>query len=317
MGTVYGATDASGYPVALKTIQPAFANDPAFLARFRRELRVCKEVSGARVAKLVAASADPPVPFLATQWVTGLDLARTVGREGPLDSQLLRAFAAALADALAEIHDARVVHRDLKPSNIILSPAGPIVIDFGISAAVEGTQLTQTGAVVGSPGWMAPEQIIGAQVGPAADVFTWAANVCFAASGESPFGTGAPAALLHRVVNAEPVIPDLPTSLAGPVRAAFSKDPSERPSPSEIVGELYPGNDGTPRARLAAHMDQVWWIRNTAAPPWHRTPRPAPRQGTPPPDPGASGTAWWAVAGAALLAILAVVVGVGIALLAL
>ena len=184
MGVVYLARAPGGQPVAVKVVQPDHAGDPVFRDRFRREVEAGRRVRSRSVAQPVDAAVDGPVPYLVTEYVDGPSLAEVVTRTGGLDEVALRGLAAGLLEALVAIHGAGVVHRDLKPSNVLLTAGGPIVIDFGIAHAAGAASLTSTGAVVGSTGWMAPEQAIGEVVAPAVDVFAWASVMTFAAPGD-------------------------------------------------------------------------------------------------------------------------------------
>src|SRR5512142_3474664 len=172
MGQVFLGMSAGGRPIAVKIIKTELATDPDFRARFRREVAAAQKVSGLFTALVVDADLDGPMPWLATAYVAGPSLTEAVRGHGPLPSRSLMALAAGLAEGLGAIHAAGVVHRDLKPSNVLLAEDGPRVIDFGISRAAESsTMLTQAGLVVGSPGFMSPEQAMGSEVGPPSDIF--------------------------------------------------------------------------------------------------------------------------------------------------
>ena len=183
MGRVYLGLSPGGRPVAVKVIRGDLAQDPEFLARFRREITVARKVSGLFTAPVIDADLDGPVPWLATAYVPGPSLADAVSQHGPLPAGSVLALAKGLAEGLKAIHAAGVVHRDLKPANVLLAEDGPRVIDFGISRAVESSALTHTGLVVGSPGFMSPEQAEGRLVGPPSDIFSLGAVLAFAATG--------------------------------------------------------------------------------------------------------------------------------------
>src|SRR5215469_16089906 len=190
MGRVFLGVSPGGRPVAVKAIRAELAADPQFRMRFGREVAAARRVSGVFTATVVDADIDGPVAWMATAYVPGPSLAEAVDSYGPLPRASLLALAAGLAESLNAIHAAGLVHRDLKPSNVLLAEDGPRVIDFGISRAVESaTSLTQTGLVIGSPGFMSPEQAVGADVGPPSDIFSLGAVLAFAATGEGPFGT--------------------------------------------------------------------------------------------------------------------------------
>ncbi|MGX1887606.1 protein kinase domain-containing protein [Streptomyces sp. NPDC055287] len=243
MGRVYLARSPGGRTVAVKVVRQDLATDRAFRQRFRHEVDIARAVSGRYTAPVVDAAPDAPLPWLATAYVLGPDLTDVVASHGALPEQTVRALGAGLAAALQEIHAAGLIHRDLKPSNVLLAADGPRVIDFGIARAVDGSRMTQTGVVVGSPGYMPPEQALGKDVGTAGDVFSLGAVLAFAATGRSAFGDLAPAAMLYQVVHEEPDLAGVPPLLTGLIRACLAKDPAGRPSPAEILQSLAP--DGT------------------------------------------------------------------------
>ena len=189
MGKVYLGRNAGGRTVAVKVIRPDLLGDPEFRTRFRREVAAARRVGGAFTAPVLDADVDADPPWLATGYVAGLALSDAVSRFGPFAEPSLLALGHGLAEALVAIHDAGIVHRDLKPSNVLLAVDGPKVVDFGIARAVEDTALTTTGKVIGSPGFMCPEQVTGEALGPACDVFALGGVLTFAASGHGPFGT--------------------------------------------------------------------------------------------------------------------------------
>ncbi|MFB6843905.1 PQQ-binding-like beta-propeller repeat protein [Streptomyces sp. NPDC056373] len=242
MGRVYLARSPGGRTVAVKVVRPDLAADNDFRDRFRHEVEIAKAVSGRFTAPVVDADPDAPLPWLATSYVLGPDLTDVVSAHGALPEQTVRALAAGLAAALQEVHAAGLIHRDMKPSNVLLAADGPRVIDFGIARAVDGNRMTQTGVVVGSPGYMSPEQALGGDIGTASDVFSLGAVLAFAATGRGTFGHGAVshASLLYQVVHGEPDLEGVPQQLLGLVRACLAKDPAHRPVPSEIVAALAP-----------------------------------------------------------------------------
>ena len=195
-------------------------------------------MGGLFTALVVDADAEAAVPWLATAYVPGPSLAEAVDDHGPLPAGAVATLAAGLAEGLAAIHAAGVVHRDLKPSNVLLAADGPRVIDFGISRAAEASMLTQSGTVMGSPGFMSPEQAEGGLVGPASDVFSLGAVLAFAATGQSPFGTGPTPALVYRVVHNEPDTAGLPASIRPLVQRCLAKDPAARPATGDVLAEL-------------------------------------------------------------------------------
>ncbi len=238
MGRVFLARSPGGRYVAVKLVRAELAEQADFRVRFAREVAAAQKVSGLFTAPVVDADLDAPVPWLATAYVAGPSLADAVARHGPLPVSSVVALAAGLAEGLGAIHAAGIVHRDLKPSNVLLSEDGPRIIDFGISRAAEQSALTGTGLVVGSPGFMSPEQAQGHAVGPSSDVFSLGAVLTFAATGEGPFGTGSTAMLLYRVVFAPPATDTLPAGLRPLIERCLAKDPQQRPSTGQLLSEL-------------------------------------------------------------------------------
>jgi serine/threonine protein kinase len=238
MGRVFLGLSAGGRLVAVKVIRAELAADPEFRARFRREIAAARKVSGLFTAAVVDADVDSATPWLATAYVAGPSLAQAVSEHGPLPAASVLALAAGLAESLAAIHAAGVVHRDLKPSNVLLAGDGPRVIDFGISRAAEVTSLTRAGFVMGSPGFMSPEQAEGRDVGAPSDVFSLGAVLAFAATGEGPFGGGSTAALVYRVVHGLPDLELLPDEVRPLVERCLAKDPSRRPAAAELLADV-------------------------------------------------------------------------------
>ncbi|MBT2509162.1 serine/threonine protein kinase [Streptomyces sp. ISL-98] len=238
MGVVYLGSDRRGQRVALKVIRPDLAEDQEFRSRFAREVSAARRIRGGCTARLVAADLEADRPWFATQYVPGPSLHDKVADEGPLAASEVASIGAALSEGLVAVHEAGVVHRDLKPSNILLSPKGPRIIDFGIAWATGASTLTHVGTAVGSPGFLAPEQVRGAAVTPATDVFALGATLAYAATADSPFGQGSSEVMLYRVVHEEPQLLGVPDALAPLVRACLAKDPEERPSTLQLSMRL-------------------------------------------------------------------------------
>ena len=214
--------------MAVKVVRADLATDPEFRARFQREVAVAHKVSGPFTAPVIDADTDGPEPWLATSYVAGPSLADAVSEHGPLPAASVLELAAGLAEGLCAIHAASVVHRDLKPSNVLLAEDGPRVIDFGISVAAETSPLTRLGMVVGSPGFMSPEQAEGRDVGPSSDIFSLGAVLAFAATGEGPFGTGSAPTLAYRVVYSPPSLEAVPADVRPLIESCLDKDPGRR-----------------------------------------------------------------------------------------
>ncbi|MFI1360660.1 serine/threonine-protein kinase [Streptomyces sp. NPDC020898] len=241
MGRVYLGRSTGGRTVAVKIVHPHFALDEEFRARFRREVEAARRVGGAWTAPVLDADPDAPVPWVATAYAAGPSLTAAVTEDGPLPLDSVRALGAGLAEALAAVHSLHLVHRDVKPSNVLLTLDGPLLIDFGIARATDGTaSLTSTGVSVGSPGYMSPEQILGKPVTGAADVFSLGAVLAYAATGKSPFPGDSSAALLYKVVHEEPQLDGLGGKLRQVVEGCLAKDPAARPAPDEVARQLAP-----------------------------------------------------------------------------
>jgi eukaryotic-like serine/threonine-protein kinase len=259
MGQVFLGRSPGGQLAAVKVIHPELADSPAFRIRFARELAAARKVGGRFTAPFVDADIDGPQPWLATAYVDGPSLAGAVATDGPLPADAVLALAAGLAEGLAAIHAAGVVHRDLKPSNVLLSGDGPRIIDFGISRAAGTSTLTGTGMVIGSPGFMSPEQAEGREVGPATDVFSLGAVLVFAATGDGPFGSGGNAALIYRIVHSEPRLGNLPAEVRPLALRCLAKNPQDRPA----AGQIAAGLCATPPPGAAADLHIPFALQTT------------------------------------------------------
>ncbi|MET7697352.1 serine/threonine-protein kinase [Streptomyces sp. NPDC005485] len=235
MGTVYAGIAPDGTRVAVKVIHPAQAGDPEFRARFRREVQLSARVQGPCLLPLLAADPDSDCPWLATAYAPGPTLTQHLAAHGPLKGGTLYAFATGTAQALAAIHKAGVVHRDVKPQNVVLTPTGPRVLDFGIAHATDGTSVTRTGVLTGTPGWISPEHYRNGAAGPEGDLFAWGALVAYAATGRLPFGSGAQEAIAYRVTSGVPDLHGIPERLKTILEQALGKEPSERPTAVETA----------------------------------------------------------------------------------
>jgi outer membrane protein assembly factor BamB len=238
MGRVFLAYSLAGRAVAVKVVHPELSRDQAFLQRFRHEVAAAQAVSGAYTAPLVATGLDDDPPWLATVFVPGPSLHDAVAAIGPLPESAIWKLAAGLVEALRAIHAANLVHRDLKPHNVLLAADGPRVIDFGIARALDGTMMTATGTVVGTPSFMSPEQAQGGPTGPESDVFSLGCVLAFAASGLGPFGEGSPATVLYRVVHVPPSLDLVPGRLRELVAACLAKSPADRPPLSRLAYDI-------------------------------------------------------------------------------
>ncbi|MFF9477889.1 PQQ-binding-like beta-propeller repeat protein [Streptomyces sp. NPDC014733] len=284
MGRVYLARSAGGRTVAVKVVRPDLAQDTGFRGRFRQEVEIARAVSGRYTAPVVDADTDASLPWLATAFVLGPSLTEVVEEHGPLPEHSVRALGAGLAAALTEIHAVGLVHRDLKPSNVLLAADGPRVIDFGIARAVDGNRMTQTGVVVGSPGYIPPEQVLGQRVGTAGDVFALGAVLTYAATGHGAYAEATPAAVLYQVVHGEPDLGGVPDRLLGLITSCLHRDPDRRPAPAEVLAALAPDGTATAFANwlpgavastIATHAARLLDLETPTGPP-------SPGTGTPP-----------------------------------
>ncbi|MEU6746315.1 serine/threonine-protein kinase [Spirillospora sp. NPDC046719] len=251
MGRVYLARSRAGRLLAVKAVHAEYADDPAFRARFRREIDAARRVAGAFTAPVVDADPDGSPPWLATAYVPGPSLRDAVLRHGPLPEGTVRALGAGLAEALAAVHAAGLVHRDLKPSNVLLAADGPRLIDFGVSRAVDDAALTAAGAVVGSAGYLSPEQAAADEAGPASDVFSLGATLAFAATGRPPFGDARLEVLLYRVGHEDPDLAGLPGPLRDVLAACLQREPERRPPVGRLPALFLPEPDAAPGAAPA------------------------------------------------------------------
>ncbi|MFF4220514.1 protein kinase domain-containing protein [Streptomyces nondiastaticus] len=250
MGDVHLARGPEG-TVALKTVRAALAGEPGFRARFRREIAVARSVDSPHVARLTGGDADADPPWLATEYVPGPTLAEAVRLAGPLPAGTVLALGAHLVRALHAVHAAPALHRDLKPGNVLLAADGPRLIDFGVARAPDATTLTGTGLMVGTPGFMSPEHLRGGRhVVAASDVFCLASVLCYAATGEDPFGDGPLAAVLHRVSQAKADLTSVPAPLRDILTDCLRPDPADRPGTQALTarfGAPREGDFGWPR----------------------------------------------------------------------
>ncbi|WP_052434753.1 MDR family MFS transporter [Streptacidiphilus melanogenes] len=242
MGLVYLGRSEHGRTVAVKVVQAEYAGHPEFRRRFAREVSAARQVGGSWTATVLDGDPEAPVPWVATQYIPGPDLHTVVSKDfGPLPETSVRTLANRLALALQAVHRAGLIHRDLKPSNVLVTVDGPRVIDFGIARAMDSlagdSLLTRTGMLIGSPGFMSPEQVRGLELTPASDVFCLGAVLVYAATGRLLFGAGDSGlnAHLFRIAEEEPDLTGVPDGLVDLVRACLHKNPAERPTLEQLV----------------------------------------------------------------------------------
>jgi Protein kinase domain len=290
MGVVYLGEARDERLVAIKVIRPELADDSVFLARFRQEVEAASLVAGFCTARVIDADLDAERPWFATAYVDGPTVQQAVRRSGALRGQALSTFALGVAEALDAIHEAGVVHRDLKPSNVLLARDAPKVIDFGIARALDAVSLTQTGKVIGTVNWLAPEQLRSDRASPLSDVFAWGGLVAYAATARPPFGTGPPEVVVHRILHEDADLGGVDDELRAVLELALAKDPGERPTARALLARLL--GAGTRRADAAAVASRVvkdtWitghaWQRPGAGSPARPAAAPAGWQGNGPP----------------------------------
>ncbi|MEV0473619.1 serine/threonine-protein kinase, partial [Streptomyces prunicolor] len=247
MGVVYLGRTEAGTLAAVKVIQAEYADEPDFRARFRREVEAARRVTSPWAVPVTGADPDAAAPWLATAFVPGPSLGEAVVGHGPLPVRSVRVLGRMLAAALREVHAVGLVHRDVKPGNVLLAVDGPRLIDFGIARAADETAITSTDLVVGTPGFLSPEQAEarGAAVGPASDIFSLGCLLAYAVSGRPPFGAGAVDALLYRTVHDEPDLAGIEaeedaagTDLLTVLQLCLAKDPADRPTAEQICTVL-------------------------------------------------------------------------------
>lgn len=246
MGTVYSGIDAEERDVAIKVLHPGLAGDHDVRARLRREVATLHRVKGAQVAQVLDAELDAPQAFIVTELIEGQDLAESVAQHGPLDEVELANLATGLASALTSIHQVGVVHRDLKPGNVMLTDDGPVLIDFGISQILDDTRLTRTGLVTGTPGYVDPLVLSGADPDELGDWWGWAALLVFAATGRPPFGSGPLTAVMTRAEAGRVDVDGVPEPIASALTYALAPKPEARVSPAQVIDVLEAVANGSP-----------------------------------------------------------------------
>ncbi|MFF5212379.1 serine/threonine-protein kinase [Streptosporangium sp. NPDC000396] len=247
-GEVHLALDPQGRTVAIKILHPHVAADTTALARLAREVETMRRVQGPHVAEVLDASLDGARPYLVTRYVQGRPLSAVISDDGPIGGDDLVRLARGLAEALAAVHAAGVVHRDLKPANVILTDGEPVVIDFGIACALDSPSVTVSGAILGTPGYLAPEVLEGTEPGAEADLFSFGATLAHAATGRHPYGTGPASAVGYRVVHHDPDLEGVPGWLEPLLRECMLRDPAARPLASTLLARL---DAEAPAARTA------------------------------------------------------------------
>src|SRR5215468_9320329 len=236
-GVVFLALGPAGNRAAVKLLAPT--TDPLVRSRFLKEVAAAQQVAGFCTAQVLDAGIFERRPFIVSEYVSGPSLVEVIQQHGPRTGAVLERIAVATLTALGAVHAVGMVHRDFKPGNVLLGPDGPVVIDFGLAAVPGMTTTGLSGQVaVGTPAFMAPEQLAGVRVTAAADMWSWAVTIAFAGTGELPFKGESLTATAYAILHAEPTVGPLPEPLGSLVYRCLSKDPATRPSACGALGEL-------------------------------------------------------------------------------
>ncbi|WP_026118918.1 protein kinase domain-containing protein [Nocardiopsis ganjiahuensis] len=271
-GVVYLAEDASGDEYAVKVLNDQWSADADLRKRFEKEVRAAQRVASFCTAAIIDAQLDSDPPYVVSEFVPGKDLQETVAKGKTVRGAALQRLAVSTATALVAIHKAGIVHRDFKPGNVLLGPDGPRVIDFGIARVDDGTA-TMTNSIVGTPSYMAPEQIEGRGITDKCDIFAWGCVIAFSSTGRAPFGSDTVPAVVHRVVSAPPDLDGVDDELRPIVESCLDKDPSKRPNAQTLLMRLL-GHDGPVMATDSAdalkqgeHVAQTGLLNGNQLPP--------------------------------------------------
>ena len=242
MGIVYMGTNGTR-AAAIKVVRDFLLEDPASRTRIAREVETLQRVKSEFVAEIVGSDVNGNPAWIATDYVDGPSLKTLVEKEGPLRHDEWVAFAKGFLSAVAAVHSVGVVHRDIKPSNILISKAGPKLIDFGISFTNDATSLTGTGMVAGTPAWLAPEQFLGREITVAVDNFAAGSTLMYAATGKVPWGAddSSVGAVMHTILVEEPDTAMLTEFQIELITPLLIKDAASRKTASQILKRL---NDG-------------------------------------------------------------------------
>lgn len=284
-GVVYLGEDAEGDKYAIKVLNDDWAQDEDLRKRFEKEVRAAQKVASFCTAAIHEANLDEDPPYVVSEYVEGMSLQESVAKDGPHKRAALQRLAVSTATALVAIHQAGIVHRDFKPGNVLLGQDGPRVIDFGIARVADGTA-TMTNSIMGTPSYMAPEQIEGTGITAKADIFSWGCVMAYASTGNTPFGSDSVPAVVHRVVSAPPSLDGMPESLHPVVSACLEKDPAQRPTAQSLLMRLL-GHEGGDSDSTADAVEEGERIAESGAPASGPQAPPAPGVGGQPSGPQA------------------------------
>ncbi|MDA8371344.1 MAG: protein kinase [Nocardiopsaceae bacterium] len=271
-GVVYLGRDGEGEEYAIKVLNDQWSQDDDLRKRFEKEVRAAQKVASFCTSAIHEANLDQDPPYVVSEYVPGPSLQESVVEKGPHKGASLQRLAVSTATALVAIHQAGIVHRDFKPGNVLLGPDGPRVIDFGIARVADGTA-TMTNSIVGTPSYMAPEQIEGQGITDKVDIFAWGCVIAFASTGNAPFGTDSVPAVVHRVVSAPPNLDGVPPSLLPIVQSCLDKDPAKRPTAQALLMRLL-GHDTADSASTDDVVREGERIAEAGAPSGPQTPPP-------------------------------------------
>ena len=269
MGVVHLAQGPDGNRVALKVLRPHIVGDVEARERLAREVSSLKRITSPRIAEIIDADPHGEVPYVVTRYVPGLSLYHHVAEEGVIEGADLLHFADCLAEALLAVHSVGVLHRDVKPTNVLMEGRSPVLIDFGLARVAEDPRLTQTGWLLGTPGYLAPEILYGDDPSPASDVHAWAATAVYAATGRPPYGKGPAMAIMDRVRRGEHDLSGIDDPMRHLLREALSPDPLDRPSVHELratIADLGRGQRPPFVPPQAAPAPELWTMPFAPAP---------------------------------------------------
>ena len=269
-GVVYLAEDTNGEQYAVKVLNDQWSQDTDLRKRFEKEVRAAQRVASFCTAAIIDAQLDGDPPYVVSEFVPGKDLQESVAKGRTIRGAALQRLAVSTATALVAIHKAGIVHRDFKPGNVLLGPDGPRVIDFGIARVDDGTA-TMTNSIVGTPSYMAPEQIEGRGITDKCDIFAWGCVIAFASTGRAPFGSDTVPAVVHRVVSAPPDLEGIDEALRPIVENCLDKDATKRPNAQRLLmrllGHEAEDEDGADAFEKGERVAQTGMLHGAQLPP--------------------------------------------------